>query len=32
MEALVEYLYVVQKRLDSYFEQISESPIAYGMV
>lgn len=32
MENLVEYLYVDQKRLNSYFDQISESPVAYDKV
>lgn len=32
MKPLIEYIYVDHKRLDSYFEQISESPIAYDKV
>ncbi|MDV3352755.1 hypothetical protein QGP82_29045 [Leptothoe sp. LEGE 181152] len=32
MEPLIEYIYIDHKRLDSYFEQISESPIAYDKV
>jgi hypothetical protein len=30
--SLVEYLFVDEKRLDSYFEQISSSPVAYDKV
>lgn len=30
--ALVEYLYIDERRLDSYFEQISPSPVAYDKV
>lgn len=32
MDTLFEYLYVDHKRLNSYFEQISKSPVAYDKV
>ena len=32
MEPLIDYLFIDHRRLDSYFEQISESPVAYDKV